>query len=699
MKRIYTFILLAFIAISISAQESPKQIVAKLGYCTDAIDTGIGTGKSGVNLKAAIMLPTSTMGQHLGSQITRIQVGLKDGGQVSNLKVWIAASKDGQRIVEQSVTTPVDEWNEVFLEIPYDITGNEIWVGYDVTSTAAAAYPLGVCKNAMNENGNWINNGSNWSQLGGGTAGNWNIRAVVDDNQYEEFDVALTSLNIPSGVQAFKPFDIKGVITNNGNQTINSFEVTYVINGGTPIVNMIFDVDVKLGRSYEFTCPTKGVIKTVSNNNVIDVYISYFNQQTDDANPDDNTLTKSNIQSYKEFYPRKTVMDYFTTEKCPNCPPAAASIKIIVGDNPDVIWLSHHAGYYTDKFTIPANTEMCWFYSPGGTYAPAVMLDRVASPSSNTPVESTSYIKTAKLNERIATPAFVSVDITGSYIPNERRIDIDVVGNLAIDFDAKTNLTVYLVENGIHSATQSNGGTDYVHNHVVRHLLTPTFGEYIGVETAGSKFSKKYSYTIPQDWNTDNVEVVAIVNRYNSASRIDCPIYNGNANTLSELAAGRYKINVDGQCNISDVNFILSGEGVYAPNSEVTITADAEIEGYKVEFLGWYLDGVEMSKDPNYMFLSGEINLNYVAKFNAKPLSVSDVKNIDVKVYPNPANNVINVEGDYNTLEIISTSGKIVKHIDVKQSSINIEDLSNGIYIIRVSNYNATKTIKIVKQN
>ena len=67
-------------------------------------------------------------------------------------------------------------------------------------------------------------------------------------------------------------------------------------------------------------------------------------------------------------------------------------------------------------------------------------------------------------------------------------------------------------------------------------------------------------------------------------------------------------------------------------------------------------------------------------------------------IYPNPANNILNIisENANELITISDISGKIVysEKTSDKQSSINISQLSAGMYIIRIG----SKTAKFVKE-
>ena len=71
------------------------------------------------------------------------------------------------------------------------------------------------------------------------------------------------------------------------------------------------------------------------------------------------------------------------------------------------------------------------------------------------------------------------------------------------------------------------------------------------------------------------------------------------------------------------------------------------------------------------------------------------------EVYPNPTSHQLSIVTDQlniNEVHIIDITGKIVKKIILDLNSINVADLNNGIYIIRVITEKDALTKKFVKQ-
>ncbi|MGB1307577.1 MAG: T9SS type A sorting domain-containing protein [Oceanihabitans sp.] len=87
-----------------------------------------------------------------------------------------------------------------------------------------------------------------------------------------------------------------------------------------------------------------------------------------------------------------------------------------------------------------------------------------------------------------------------------------------------------------------------------------------------------------------------------------------------------------------------------------------------------------------------------------EPLSVDTFNESQIGLYPNPVKNNLFLKGLDNKnyqVQIYSVQGQLVKEITKHQSSqaINVEDLANGFYLLRVNSETNAKTIKFLKMN
>ena len=131
------------------------------------------------------------------------------------------------------------------------------------------------------------------------------------------------------------------------------------------------------------------------------------------------------------------------------------------------------------------------------------------------------------------------------------------------------------------------------------------------------------------------------------------------------------------------------------------IRKDGELlTGFLVEATEWIDDEVDFGETHEY---------NVIAIFDdgceaeSEPLSVTVIwdnvqeQGKETKVYPNPAKNVLHVVGaDLTQVEIFNIMGQSMLNISENFETIDIGQLPNGIYFVRLQSKHEQKTVKLV---
>ena len=76
-------------------------------------------------------------------------------------------------------------------------------------------------------------------------------------------------------------------------------------------------------------------------------------------------------------------------------------------------------------------------------------------------------------------------------------------------------------------------------------------------------------------------------------------------------------------------------------------------------------------------------------------VSSVDEKINGISIYPNPADNIISIDGDYTTLDIYDVFGKLV-YTTKNDKTINTTQLQNGVYFIDADTENGNIVKKII---
>ena len=336
-------------------------------------------------------------------------------------------------------------------------------------------------------------------------------------------EIVLSNLNIPAYARVNTDFSVKGTILNKGVAPLTSFDVTYSIDGGENVATYtVRGLNLAYNGTYEFT---HDVLANIAATGAHEIEVTVSNPNGVVDTESDNVLS-STISIYDNATQRKVFFEQFTTAKCPNCPPAHEYLEpIVAAHEENVVWMSHHAGYYTDALTIPESETMLAMFNDGGsTYAPAAMLDRTQYPGNPGPAMSVGEVTDASLAAAINVPAFVTVDITNvTFNSQTRELSATVSGTVVSDISAYNDPRVgfYIKEDNVkinQAQSGSNLGKNYIHNHSIRASLSNVWGD-AGVITntaANGTFTKTYTYTVPETVKATDLFMIAFVAEYNA---------------------------------------------------------------------------------------------------------------------------------------------------------------------------------------
>ena len=150
---------------------------------------------------------------------------------------------------------------------------------------------------------------------------------------------------------------------------------------------------------------------------------------------------------------------------------------------------------------------------------------------------------------------------------------------------------------------------------------------------------------------------------------------------------------------------------VYLHWSEPESGSTGNLLGYLIQKNGELLE--ELLEMPEYVDNEVEFFQTYeyvvIAVFDdncesaCAPLSIELIPDAvpeyskEAKVYPNPAQNMLHVEGTGLTeVEVFNIMGQSVLHVGENFETVDISHLQNGIYFIRIKTTEGEKTVKIV---
>ena len=212
---------------------------------------------------------------------------------------------------------------------------------------------------------------------------------------------------------------------------------------------------------------------------------------------------------------RNVILEEFTGRGCQYCPDGHRIANEIMANNPGRAWaINVHAGGYatTDypNFNTTASATILSGFSVSGFPAGVVNRSTAAGQSRSAWASLT--------NQQLAQAAECNVAGMVRINPDTRVASITVevyyTGNSTV---AENYLTVAMLQDSI-LGSQSGGSTwnptqmingQYVHMHVLRDMVTPTWGEVITPTTQGTLITKTYEYQLPEViGNPNGVDVI-----------------------------------------------------------------------------------------------------------------------------------------------------------------------------------------------
>ncbi len=143
-------------------------------------------------------------------------------------------------------------------------------------------------------------------------------------------------------------------------------------------------------------------------------------------------------------------------------------------------------------------------------------------------------------------------------------------------------------------------------------------------------------------------------------------------------------------------------EGINLPGTENEPLSHGYIT-FKVKPIASIAIGNIISSMANIYFdYNAPIATNQVSTVVVSNLAIENVVFNDFKYYPNPVKNTLSISNNYiiNKIEISSLLGQVLIHKKTNelQTEINLVELPNGIYFVKVVSENCEKMFKILKE-
>lgn len=525
--------------------------------------------------KAGVMFTPELIGNFVGGQIVRARFAVWQNLGDTPFEVY---EMDPQGNIsstpsaEGSVSAVSGTWNEVTLNQPVEIKKNYSYILCYTYEQEPEKYPIAVDGD--------VNPGAEdpkgygaliYGDLGQGIgwypmrtyAGNFMIQAIVEGGSFLPEDIAIKNLSVTKMAQRGQDINYSFSIKNTGDNMPSSYALSLALDGtevetlNTPITltNSYQTVNGKLALPSDLT----------SGQHKLSVTVTSIDGKTPTEGTDDDALETS-FACYTTSMPRKMdLVENMTAQLCPNCPYGHNVLEALTEIRPNIAWVAVHAsGMGPDKFVTDESDDISNIQCNG---YPSASFNRMYIDDSSINEQGTlavvigynpqytqqaAQMFNAMLDELdTEMPSFASVDIATKLDGN--KLNIKVSGDAVEDFKQYVGddavVTVYLLEDGL-VANQTGGSKNYVHNHVLRDVVTDNvFGDPINW-TSATTYQNEFNVTLDSEWNSDNMQVVAFIGRPVTKNSTIDDVWVNNTNMV-KLGAST---GIDGATISSDAN-------------------------------------------------------------------------------------------------------------------------------------------------
>jgi hypothetical protein len=225
---------------------------------------------------------------------------------------------------------------------------------------------------------------------------------------------------------------------------------------------------------------------------------------------------------------RVVLLEEFTGKGCTNCPKGSREIDNLLLQFPNnLVAVSIHAGFFANPQFFPLGLfdfrtdegEYLFNYLGPNLGYPAGVINRIPV-AGEMQLSLNQWASAITIEIQKTLTADLSIAAHFDQATREVVVEVEGIGRELVNGDIR--LSVMLTESGIVDAQddfEAGGIVDnYVHNHVLRDMLTPAAGETLSQGLMpGQPFHRMYRYTLPAEWNADRMEVIAFLSQVNGS--------------------------------------------------------------------------------------------------------------------------------------------------------------------------------------
>jgi hypothetical protein len=341
-------------------------------------------------------------------------------------------------------------------------------------------------------------------------------------------DAKLKSIDLPSYVAIGSQVNVQGTVFNEGSTPVNSFDISYRVDGGALQVYSVSGLNLAIGESYAFT---HNIPITFTEAGSYEVITDVENVNgTVDMDPNNDTISK--YVGAVPFIPAKKVFaEEATGTWCGWCVRGICFMDYMAETYPDTwIGVGIHNG---DPMVVPAYDEAIASIIPNFPGYPSGTIDRSGDNYYDPSEFEAGYL------ERMNAISPATIDIVNfSWDATSRVVSFDLQSEFVVDIQNELRFAAVITEDSLWGTSSgwnqgnyySGGGNGPMcgfesmpptipaaqmhYDHVAREILDSPYGTEGSLPSgilAGDIHSYTYTYTIPETWRFEYLHFIGLI--------------------------------------------------------------------------------------------------------------------------------------------------------------------------------------------
>ena len=322
---------------------------------------------------------------------------------------------------------------------------------------------------------------------------------MADDKVYSFFvgpqnavNIGITGTNVPkiANAAASASVPISTTVRNYGSTTITSVDVSYTVNGGTPVTDT-YTTNLAPGASAEFQQVT---MWTPSGAGDYTIAITATPTGLTDETLENNSSTET-VQVVAEVVQRTPLYEVFTSSTCGPCTPGNANFhNVISGKEDECTFIKYQQNFpgTGDPYATETSVARRGFYAVSSI--PRMEIDGGWDKNASS-FNSSLHTEARDLTENFSV---ITLNATFDKWAQEVSTDISISSSASLE-----NISVYaaIIETYTENNFKTNGEREF--SNVFKRFMSGAEGELISI-TKGTDLSKNYSTVFWGDYRLPN---------------------------------------------------------------------------------------------------------------------------------------------------------------------------------------------------